>query len=364
MLNLPVGQKRLTNVAQVKFKAGKQTFTLACYRNKVVAWRLGQEHNIDEVLQIDDIFTNVNRGEVANEGDLQKAFKGETKEGRIRMILDHGVLQVTDEEREVLDAETFKKVAQFVADRVLESTTGSRMSLEAIEEELKLLGFAVKWTMDYKRQGLKAIQLLEAPRDGAAHVVRSWYKVQVTFTDSTAQELINNKQNPVTMKLEDLQGHSRVAHVVADDSKLTFVVHPGDYGCLSSLVLKEVPTSRSVIIASDVNPVEVQKPVLRILVPENNSSSLFSSTAQPLFPSKAGILDEDVNSNAKECIVCGKIDKVNGSFRGDNSNQLYRSHMRSDWHNFNMKRQSAMAEPIDLELYEAMIDQLGESDSS
>ena len=35
------GQKRLTNVALVKYKKHGKRFEIACYRNKVVNWRNG-----------------------------------------------------------------------------------------------------------------------------------------------------------------------------------------------------------------------------------------------------------------------------------------------------------------------------------
>ena len=41
-----------------------------------------RETNIDDVLQISNVFTNVSKGEVAKSGDLQKAF-GTTETGEI-----------------------------------------------------------------------------------------------------------------------------------------------------------------------------------------------------------------------------------------------------------------------------------------
>lgn len=63
----------MTNVAIVKLKKGGKQFELACYRNKVTNWRNKQETNINEVVQIDKIFTNATRGDVASKKDL-KAF--------------------------------------------------------------------------------------------------------------------------------------------------------------------------------------------------------------------------------------------------------------------------------------------------
>ena len=47
---------------------------VACYKNKVQEWRNGVETNLDDVLQIANVFVNVSKGEMAKHQDLQKAF--------------------------------------------------------------------------------------------------------------------------------------------------------------------------------------------------------------------------------------------------------------------------------------------------
>ena len=47
---------------------------IACYKNKVQEWRNGVETDLDDVLQISNVFTNVSKGEVAKANDLQKSF--------------------------------------------------------------------------------------------------------------------------------------------------------------------------------------------------------------------------------------------------------------------------------------------------
>lgn len=47
---------------------------IACYKNKVQEWRSGVETNLDDVLQIANVYINVSKGELAKAQDLQKAF--------------------------------------------------------------------------------------------------------------------------------------------------------------------------------------------------------------------------------------------------------------------------------------------------
>lgn len=61
----------MTNVAVIRLKKGGKKFELACYKNKIMDWRKKQETNINEVLQIDKIFTNVSKGDIAKKSDLK-----------------------------------------------------------------------------------------------------------------------------------------------------------------------------------------------------------------------------------------------------------------------------------------------------
>jgi len=57
----PVTQVKLTNVAVVRLRKAGKRFEIACYKNMALNWRSGVETDIDEVLQIDRIFTNVSK---------------------------------------------------------------------------------------------------------------------------------------------------------------------------------------------------------------------------------------------------------------------------------------------------------------
>lgn len=58
----------------MRLKKGGKRFEIACYKNKVQEWRNGVESDIDDVLQISNVFVNVSKGEVAKSQDLQKSF--------------------------------------------------------------------------------------------------------------------------------------------------------------------------------------------------------------------------------------------------------------------------------------------------
>jgi ribosome maturation protein SDO1 len=71
----PSNQIKLTNVSIVRLRKGGKRFEIACYKNKVMEWRSGVETDLDNVLQIANVFINVSKGQVASKEDLEKSFK-------------------------------------------------------------------------------------------------------------------------------------------------------------------------------------------------------------------------------------------------------------------------------------------------
>ena len=114
MIQTPVNQVRLTNVAIVRYKKMGQKFELACYKNKVQNYRDNVENDLNEVLQIYEIFTNVSKGEVAKSKTIEKYLKVE-KDKAIEMILQKGELQVSDLERESEFESLRMKIANIVS---------------------------------------------------------------------------------------------------------------------------------------------------------------------------------------------------------------------------------------------------------
>ncbi|KAF7450353.1 Shwachman-Bodian-diamond syndrome protein [Pyrenophora tritici-repentis] len=98
-INQPSNQIKLTNVSLVRMKKGKKRFEIACYKNKVLEWRTKNEKDLSNVLQIENVFLNVSKGQVAPKADLEKAFPKKSLEEIIIDILDHGELQVGEKER-------------------------------------------------------------------------------------------------------------------------------------------------------------------------------------------------------------------------------------------------------------------------
>lgn len=139
-INQPSNQIKLTNVAVVKMKKGKKRYEIACYKNKVLEYRSGVETDLDEVLQIHQVFINVSKGAVAPHADLQKSFGASTQLSDIILeILQKGELQVGEKERNAKLEMVHNEVISLVANMCVDPETKRVYTGTMIEKALQEL---------------------------------------------------------------------------------------------------------------------------------------------------------------------------------------------------------------------------------
>ena len=121
----------MTNVAVIRLKKGGKKFELACYKNKIMDWRKKQETNINEVLQIDKIFTNVSKGDIAKKNDL-KVFGDMDEDQIILEILGKGELQVSELERDDQLESLRKDIANIIVSKCVNSKDGKQFPVSIV----------------------------------------------------------------------------------------------------------------------------------------------------------------------------------------------------------------------------------------
>lgn len=136
-LKQPVTQVRLTNVAVVRLKRRGKRFELACYKNKVMSWREGNEEDLDEVIQTPSIFTNVSKGVLANKKDLESAFKTDDTNKIVLEILTKGELQVSERERQYQSSNLYNEIASIVSQTCVDPSTKRPFSAGLIERVMR-----------------------------------------------------------------------------------------------------------------------------------------------------------------------------------------------------------------------------------
>ena len=138
-INQPSNQIRLTNVSLVRLKKGKKRFEIACYKNTVTSWRAGNETDLDNVLQIPNVFLNVSKGQVAPNDDLKKAFPGMTRDQVVLEILNKGEIQVGEKERSQELERVHREVIEMVAGRLVDPKSKRVYTTGMIEKALDQL---------------------------------------------------------------------------------------------------------------------------------------------------------------------------------------------------------------------------------
>jgi len=140
VIQQPSNQIKLTNVSMVRLKKGKKRFEIACYKNKVMEWRQGIETDLDNVLQIPNVFLNVSKGQTAPTAELQKAFgKDATVDNIILEILQKGELQVGEKERTAQLERVHAEVISIVASKLVDPRSKRVYTPGMIEKALDLL---------------------------------------------------------------------------------------------------------------------------------------------------------------------------------------------------------------------------------
>ncbi|KAL5117938.1 hypothetical protein ACEQ8H_004083 [Pleosporales sp. CAS-2024a] len=132
----PSNQIKLTNVSLVRIKKGKKRFEIACYKNKVLEYRNRIETDLSNVLQIENVFLNVSKGQVAPKADLEKAFPKKPLEEIIIDILENGELQVGEKERNAELERTKNEVIDIVAGKLVDPKTKRVYTSGMIEKAL------------------------------------------------------------------------------------------------------------------------------------------------------------------------------------------------------------------------------------
>ncbi|EOD04815.1 hypothetical protein EMIHUDRAFT_453755 [Emiliania huxleyi CCMP1516] len=160
---LPSTQKRLTNIAVVRYKRAGKKFEVACYKNTIIAWRNKVETDIDEVLQAHTIYADIGRGVLAKREDLIEAFGTDDEDAVCVEILNKGEFQVSEQERHAqLDA-LMRDIAARVADMVVNPDTGRPYPQPTIERAMReTIHFAPSDRKSAKQQALLVIKALQA----------------------------------------------------------------------------------------------------------------------------------------------------------------------------------------------------------
>lgn len=333
----PVNQVRLTNVALVRLKRKGKRFEIACYKNKVVNWRNGAETDVDEVLQIANVFTNVSKGILAKNSDLMTAFKTIVQLDICKIILQAGELQVSDKERSVASERLYRDVATIVSDKCVNPQTNRPYPIGMVERLMKEMHYCPVPNKSAKQQALEAIKLL---REGMIPIERAKMKVQIQC----------NAKDGKTLKAV-LEKESDLSIVSCDwmpAFKMICLINPGMYRTVNEVV----GTHTKGAGLFDVLELCVTQEGEFTIDEEYKDGETKDATGLETALAALAMKSAPSAVTGLSCTTCGD----NGGTFGTDK-QRHREHFRSDWHRYNLKLKAKAQETIDEDVFDKISSQ-------
>lgn len=228
-INQPMSQIRLTNVSLVRMKKGKKRFEVACYPNKIHDFKSGVEKNIDEVLQIPQVFLNVSKGQVASSEDLKTAFNSTDLDEIILEILKKGEIQLSEKERAQQNEKLHNEILNIISAKCINPKSKKRYPPTMIDKALKELKFNFVNARSGKSKALEAIKLLVEKQ--IIPIARAKMRVKVIMP---SKEYKTIKSDFHTEFISDLESED----IDGNTAELVFLVEPENYKGLAEKVKK------------------------------------------------------------------------------------------------------------------------------
>lgn len=223
----PIGNVKLTNVSVVRLKKGGKRYEVAAYKNKIGEFRKNVEKDLDNVVQMQQVFSNVSRGEIARRDDLKKSFGTNEIEKIIVEILLRGDIQLGKQERaKELEAKFFE-VVSIISSKCVNPETNKPHPTTVIMKALRASHISIDLSKNTKKQALDAIRKLN--ESNIIPITRAKMSVRI----NSEEKYISENESKITefvdnLTLDDVEQNGEGGYLCT--------VEPGDFKKLSQLI--------------------------------------------------------------------------------------------------------------------------------
>lgn len=209
----------LTNVAVVKLKKQNKVFELACYPNKIAEWRAKQETDIGQVLQIEQIFSDVERGITASNKDLKKFGNNMSRDDVIIEILNKGEFQMSETERDDKLEKVKLDIANIISKECVNSEDGNAFPVSIIMRAMKELNCKFDIKKNTKPQALAIINEIKS----VLPIQRARMHIRLKFTSNDQAEMLlkslsESHSDEFKMDLQTVQEESTLCYLTIEKS--------------------------------------------------------------------------------------------------------------------------------------------------
>ncbi|CAG8716145.1 7689_t:CDS:2, partial [Acaulospora colombiana] len=144
-----------------------------------------RETDIDDVVQVNNVFVNVSKGEVARSEDLKKAFGKLSTDDIVKEILQRGEIQVGEKEREHELSNLWKEIATLISERCVDPETQGPIPVGMIEKAMHEAGFSVKQGKTAKSQTGECIRLIQT--NSKLPIQRARMRIKVVIANEQSE---------------------------------------------------------------------------------------------------------------------------------------------------------------------------------
>lgn len=180
-------------------------------------------------MQIENVFLNVSKGQVAPNDDLSKAFGTTDVAEIIPEILKKGELQVGDKERSHELTNLWREIATQLAQSCVEPSSQKPYTVGMVEKAMKDVHYSVKTGKSAKSQALDVLKLLQAKN--TIPIQRARMRVRVTMPPKEGKRL---KEKLVAL-FENIEDED-----YSDEWELVGTIEPGSLRQINLLLENEV----------------------------------------------------------------------------------------------------------------------------
>lgn len=120
----------------------------------------GEEHSIQRLLFVQDIFTDAGEGERASADEIETEFGTRQIMEAAEEIFEKGDMQLTTDQKAEMREEKWKQLVNMISRRVQNPKTGNPHPPDRVENALEEAGFNVSWDSDMEEEFEDAIDQL------------------------------------------------------------------------------------------------------------------------------------------------------------------------------------------------------------
>ncbi|MFB6208320.1 MAG: ribosome assembly factor SBDS [Candidatus Nanohaloarchaea archaeon] len=121
----------------------------------------GEDHEIQRLLFVQEIFTDADKGERASADELEEQFGTRQVMEVAEEIFEDGDMQLTTDQKREMRDEKFKQVVSMISRRAMDPKTGNPHPPQRIENALEEAGFNADAMKDVEEQFQEAVDMIK-----------------------------------------------------------------------------------------------------------------------------------------------------------------------------------------------------------